>query len=63
MSEKVFMFAKAEEGKPYNTVTYYRCPGVENFINKVEESSVIVGLEIDGNNIGFIIDPDKVEPT
>jgi hypothetical protein len=62
MTEQSFLFAIAEEDKPYSTVAWYRCAGIENFVNKVQQGAVIVGIAVDGNNIGLILDIDKVEP-
>jgi hypothetical protein len=55
----IFWFNNAEVGKGYEESTYYRCPGIEEFIEKVQEKKKIVGLEIEGNNIGFILDNKK----
>ncbi len=42
---------------------YYRCTAgfegsvaIEDFVNQVEDDHKIVGIEIDGNQIGFIIE-------
>lgn len=56
MSEKRYFFINIETMKEYNRVAYYRCVGIEDFVSTVEEKFKIVGIEIDGNNIGFIID-------
>jgi hypothetical protein len=59
MSEIVYMFEDAKEGKPYDKVAYYRCVGIEDFIKKVKEKSNIVGITLEGNNLGFIVDDKK----
>jgi len=57
MSEKICWFINSLESKKYESTTWYRCPGVENFLNKVEaHGNEIVGLIISDNNIGFILD-------
>lgn len=58
--EKIFWFTNSEENTAYEKVAYYRCPGIEDFITKLEEEKEIVGLVVDSNNIGFII-KDKEE--
>jgi len=44
------------KGKPYAQSTWYRCPGIQNFVEKVQDKFVIVGVVFSGNNIGFITD-------
>lgn len=54
--EKVYWLRNSVEGKPYGKTTWYRCPGLQKFLDKVEEQNVIVGIVASGNNIGFILE-------
>lgn len=55
-TDKVYFFADSEEGKQYETTTWYRCVGLHEFLEKVEKEHKIVGMVASGNNIGFILD-------
>lgn len=57
---KTYWFANSEEDKPYNKLTCYRCLKLEEFLEKVEKENKIVGMNVEGNNICFILD-DKDE--
>ena len=59
MSEIIYMFEDAGERKKYDKVAYYRCVGIEAFIKKIKEKSNIVGITLEGNNLGFIVDDKK----
>ena len=61
--EIAYLFYSAEEGKPYNITTWYRCVGVQNFVERVLEKKNIVGIIFSDNNLGFILDdkPTEVE--
>ncbi len=59
---KKYLFENMEVGKVYDTVTCYRCLKLEEFLEKVEKDNVIVGMEVDKNNICFIVDSKKEEP-
>lgn len=54
--DKVFWLASAVENKPYDKSTWYRCPGIQEFVKKVEETKSIVAVVFSGNNVGFIIE-------
>lgn len=55
--ERVFFTIEADPDKEYNSTAWYRCVGVHDFIDKVEDTNKIVGVVISGNNIGFILSP------
>ena len=59
MSDKTFWFVNSEENKKYETSTWYRCIGLQRFIQKVEKENEIVALTVDGNNIGFILNQQE----
>lgn len=61
MSSKHFMFETAELNTPYNQVAYYRCMGIEKFVTDIQKEKQIVGIEVDGNNLGFIVTKKKEE--
>lgn len=54
--DKVFWLESSIRGKPYGQSTWYRCSGIQEFVKRVEESKVIVGVVFSGNNLGFIIE-------
>ena len=54
--DKVYWLADSEEDKKYETTTWYRNVGIENFVNKVEKENKIVGIVFNDNLIGFILD-------
>jgi len=56
--EKVYWFTNSDENKPYAIQTWYRCMGIENFLNKVKEKNEIVGMIASGNNIGFVLEKE-----
>lgn len=56
MIEKYYMFEGVDKTKAYDTVAYYRCIKIEDFVNKVEKDNKIVGITFSDNNLGFIID-------
>lgn len=57
MSEdKVYWLPGSIKGKSYGKSTWYRCSGIENFVKRVEQEKVIVGIVFSGHNIGFIVD-------
>jgi hypothetical protein len=56
MPEKVYFLADSEEEKKYEITTWFRCVGIEKFLEKVEEENKIVGIIVSDNNIGFILD-------
>ena len=35
--------------------TWYRCPGIEDFVKRVEKEHVIIGVMFEGNNLGFLL--------
>lgn len=56
MKEKVYWLADSQEDKPYEESTWYRCVGIQDFLEKVEKEHKIVAVVASGNNIGFILD-------
>lgn len=54
--EKVYWLIGSEEDKPYSITTWYRCFGVQDFVEKVEEKNRIVGIILSDNNLGFILE-------
>jgi hypothetical protein len=55
--EKVYWLVNSKEDKPYQTTTWYRSVGIEDFVKKVEKNNEIVGVVFSDNNIGFILSP------
>ena len=55
-NDTVLWLAEAIQNKPYSGSTWYRCPGIQDFVEKVQEKFVIVGVTFSGNNLGFILD-------
>lgn len=54
--DRVLWLESAEENKPYAKSTWYRCPGIQEFVKKVEETKTIIAVVFSGNNLGFIIE-------
>ena len=57
--KKVYWLIDSEEAKPYETQTFYRCVGIEEFVKKVEKENKIVGIIFEGNNLGFVLDENS----
>jgi hypothetical protein len=57
--EKVYWLVGSEENKKYETTTWFRCVGLEKFLDRVEEKNTIVAIIAEDNNIGFIVE-DKL---
>ena len=57
--ERVYWLIGSKKDKPYKTSTWYRCVGLQKFLDKVEEENEVVAIVSDGNNIGFILDNNK----
>lgn len=55
-TEKVYWLPGSIKGKAYEKSTWYRCSGIEDFVKRVEQEKVIVGIVFSGNNLGFIVD-------
>lgn len=56
-SDRVHWLANSEENIPYKSTTWYRCVGIEKFVNLVEEQGdKIVGIIFSENNLGFVLD-------
>ena len=55
-SDTMMWLESSIKGKPYAQSTLYRCPGIQNFVEKVQDKFVIVVVVFGGNNIGFITD-------
>ena len=54
--DKVYWLANSDEGKQYSRSTWYRCVGLQDFLEKVEKEDKIVAIVVNDNNIGFILD-------
>jgi len=55
--EKVYWLADVDEDKLYILSTWYRCPGIQDFVERVEaDNKVIVGVVFEGNNLGFVLE-------
>ena len=54
--DKVMWLVGSEEGRPYQTTTWYRCAGIQDFVDKVEKKFKIIGVIASENNLGFIIE-------
>lgn len=61
-SDKVYWLVGSEEDKPYETSTWYRSVGIQEFVEKVEKENTIVGIVFSGNNIGFVLHPTDTTP-
>lgn len=53
--DKMYHIFKVMEGKNHCETAWYRCIGIENFINIIEKTHQIVGFIPDGNKIGFML--------
>ncbi len=56
---KTYWTTDSEMNKNYVESTWFRCVGIEDFLSKVEEKWIIVGVEAEDNNIGFILNRRK----
>ena len=54
--DKVYWLESSSEDKVYDTTTWYRCVGIEEFVERVEEKKRIVAIIVSDNNVGFILD-------
>ncbi len=41
------------------TVAWCRCTGVESFVEEIEEKYDIIGVNVSGNNLGFVLEEKK----
>lgn len=55
--EIVKWLVNSQENVVYDEATFYRCVGIQDFIEKVEKENEIVGVTFSGNNLGFILSP------
>lgn len=60
MKEKIYWLVGSEEDKPYQSTTWVRCMGIQNFVERVEQEKKIVGIVCSDNNLGFILE-DKIK--
>jgi len=51
--EKVLWMVNSDPEVGYDKVAYYRCPDIQEFVEKIGVDN-IVGVIVDDNNIGFI---------
>ena len=56
---KSYWLECSEIDKPYDRTFWYRCFGIEKFIDKVEIKNTIMVIVVDGNNIGFVAEGKK----
>lgn len=56
--QKVHWLIDSKEDHEYETTTWFRCMGIEDFVNKIKKNGQwkIVGIIFEGNNIGFILE-------
>uniref|UniRef100_A0A6M3K211 Uncharacterized protein n=1 Tax=viral metagenome TaxID=1070528 RepID=A0A6M3K211_9ZZZZ len=57
MEQIVKWMVDSEADRPYKTATWYRCMGIQKFVEEVEgQIGTIVAIVFSDNNIGFVID-------
>jgi hypothetical protein len=61
--EKIYWSDEVKKGENYSTTTWYRSFEQNKFLRLVEKESEIMGiiLDLETNNIGFILKEKKVE--
>lgn len=55
-SDKVYWLANSKTDVAYDTTTWYRSVGIQEFVERVEKDCKIVGVIFSGNDIGFVLD-------